>query len=237
MEMLSILGNAASIASAIISIKKMSVDKSSLNIKRRSEIYQSRPEMDIVEYKDYISRTKYGTKKSCDIDLFVAHIEAVDNRGTSKKPFIDAYYNNAHFNKSEWCCVLYTLKNVGKTDIRFLDIICRMKRDTCIFHSVDAKWYLENKILNYSECFDKRKIRVGDTVTLKVCYHRDAVIIGNIAALLYIGMVDDNGRNWVQPLFTPVDKLYSSRQVSPKEYHDLINTEIAEKCFANPMLW
>lgn len=204
--------------------------------KERIAIFQNRPEMAVVDYKDYISRTGYGIKQTCDIDLFVAHIDNVTTTGNKKNDVVYAHYRDEDFESKDWCCVIYTLKNAGKTDISSLDIICNFKRDTCIFESENAKKWAADNLLNYWYCYDK-KVRVGETVTIKFCYHKDHVITGPISAIMSIVMQDDNGRYWTQPLFAPLEKLYDSRQISYKEYRDDISTEIAEECFKRPYLW
>ena len=49
------------------------------------EIFENRPEMSIVEYKDYLSRPGYGIKQKCDIELFVAQIDRVTVENNGKK--------------------------------------------------------------------------------------------------------------------------------------------------------
>ena len=204
--------------------------------KERIAIFQNRPEMAVVDYKDYISRTSYGIKQTCDIDLFVAHIDKVTATGNKKNDKVYAHYCEEDFESKDWCCAIYTLKNAGKTDISTLDIICNFKKDTCIFEIENAKKWASDNLLNYWHCYDK-KIRVGETLTVKFCYHKDHIITGPISAIMSIVMHDDNGRHWTQPLFAPLDKLYDSRQISYKEYRDDIGTEIAEECFKRPYLW
>lgn len=139
-------------------------------------------------------------------------------------------------NTDEWCCVIYSFKNVGKTNISVLDIICNYKRDTCIFPCAEAMKYAERNLLNYSYCYD-RKIRIGDTTTVKICYHKDAIITGIFSAILSVGMRDDNGKYWTQPLFAPQNKVYDSRPISPKDYTEELRYDIAEECFRKPWLW
>lgn len=117
-----------------------------------------------------------------------------------------------------------------------MDIICNFKKDTCIFDCENAKKFASNHLLNYWYCHDK-KIRVAETVTVKLCYHKERVLTGPISAIMSISMQDDNGRYWTQPLFAPLDKLYDSRQFSYKEYREEIRTDIAEECFKKPWLW
>lgn len=236
MDLLSAVGDITSIISFLKEHRKDKKELLKDKQSRSEEIHHNRPEFDIVNYKDYLARTNYGIKKHCDIELFVAHIDSTTVKGKKKDPIVDAYYAEDHFNSDEWCCVIYTLKNAGKTDIDSLDIICTFARDTCIFPTSEAVWYANNHLLNYSECYDK-KIRVGNTITLKFCYHKDAIIVGPISSIIHIGIVDDNGRHWVQPLFAPEEKIYSSRSVTAKEYADEMNVHTAELCFANPDLW
>ena len=82
--------------------------------KLQREAFQNRPEMQIVDFKDYIVRTGYGVKQKCDIELFVAHIETVTVEGKKKRAIVRAHYKEEHLNPDEWCCVMYTLKNSGK---------------------------------------------------------------------------------------------------------------------------
>ena len=149
---------------------------------------------------------------------------------------INAHYKEEHLNSDEWCCVIYTFKNAGKTDISSMDIIWHFQQSSCIFPADETRQWAEGNLLNYAYCYDK-KIRVGDTVSMKVCYHKDAIIPGLISATISIGMIDDNGRYWTQPLFAPQDKLYDSRAISPKDYIEQTRTDMAEECFKKPWLW
>ena len=209
--------------------------------KEHREIFQTRPEMDIIEFKDYLSRPGYGIKQKCDIELFVAHIDHVsveDNgkKGRKKQERVLAHFCPEDLNSNEWCCVIYVFKNVGKTDITTTDIICHYQKDTCIFPCDYARKYMEGNVLNYSECYD-RKIRSDETVSVKLCYHKDRIITGMFSANMSIGMQDDNGRYWQQPLFAPTDKVYDSRQVSWKKYRTALLSEVAIECFKKPWLW
>ena len=204
--------------------------------KERKLIFENRPELEIVDYKDYIKRTGYGTKQKCDINIVVAHIENVLVSGEKKGQRVEAQYRMEDFNPEEWCCAIYTFKNVGRTDISAMDIICNYKKDTCIFDCDNSVSFAANHLLNYSVCFDK-KIKVGETVTVKFCYHKDRVISGMLSSIMSVGLEDSHGRHWIQPLFAPTEKIYDSRMVSYKEYITEIREDSAIECFKNPMLW
>lgn len=200
------------------------------------EVFQNRPEMQIVDYKDYISRTGYGVKQKCDIELLVAHIESVTIEGKKKQEIVHAHYKQEHLNSKEWCCVIYTIKNAGKTDVSTMNIIWNFQQTACVFTTDEASRCAKGNILNYAIWYDK-KIRVGETISLKICYHKDVIIPGMFSATVSLGMIDDNGRYWTQPLFAPQNKLYDSRTISSKEYIAQIHTDIAEECFKKPWLW
>lgn len=209
--------------------------------KERKEIFQARPEMEISEYKNYLSRPGYGTKQKCDIEIFMAHMDHVsveDNgkKGKKKREWVRAHFNHEDLNSNEWCCVMYTFKNVGATNISTTNIICNSQKDTCIFPCSFMDTYVTNHVLNYSECYDK-KIRSGETLSLKICYHKDRVVAGLVSAILSIGMEDENGNYWQQPLFAPTDKVYDSRQVGWKEYRADLMPDLAIECFKKPYLW
>jgi len=204
--------------------------------KERKLIFENRPEMEVVDYKDYIKRTGYGIKQKCDVEVFVAKIEKISITGKKKRDTVFAHYRDNIFNPADWCCVIYEFKNAGKTDVSTFNIVCNYQKDTCIFESDSAEHWAKDNLLNYWSCFDK-KIRVGDTITVKFCYHKDCVIGSMISAIMSIIMEDDNGRYWTQPLFAPENKIYDSQLISYQEYRNQINTDIAEECFKKPWLW
>lgn len=204
--------------------------------KEEKEIFSNRPELEIVEYKDYLSHVGYGVKQKCDIEVFVAGIKNVAINGSGKYRVVCPHYRKEDFNSNDWCAVIYTFRNSGKTDISSLNVICNYKRDTCIFPCNSAERWASENVLNYSYCYDK-KIRVGETITVKFCYHKDHILCGTFSANMSIGMEDDYKRHWVQPLFAPQDKIYNSEKTTYKNYMQEIRTDMAEKCFKNPCLW
>lgn len=197
----------------------------------KKEIFQNRPEYKIIDYKDYISRTGYGIKQQCDIDAFLTVITDIKVNGR-----VDAIYRKEDFNQSEWCCVIYTLQNVGKTDILMTDLVCHQKRNFVLFDSKYAVEFLNAKCLNYSVSSDN-KIRVGETFTIKLCFHKDSIIHSLMSAILLIAIKDVNGNYWEQPLFIPFNKIYDSHQISHKNYHSDITVDDAEECFRDPWKW
>lgn len=220
----------------IFLLKEKSTNKRERKIQRK-EIFINRPEIDIIEFKDYTSRTRYGINQKCDIELFVAPIENIKVDGNDKYSAVYAYYNTKELlDKYNWCCAIYTFENKGKTDISTLYIICNFKENTCIFSLSHINESMENNFLNYSYCYD-RKIRINEKIVVKLCYHKSYICGGIFSAIMSIGMVDENGCCWIQPWFSPNDKVYDSRRVTYRNFVDEIRKDTAEECFRRPYLW
>lgn len=179
--------------------------------REREKRFENRPEFAVIDYKDYLSRVGYGIKQKCDIELFVAHIEEFNKDNYIGK------FRAKDLNPNEWCCVIYTLKNMGKTDVVALSLIITCKKDTCIFPCANVKELTSRGIPSYLEFYD-RKIRVGETVTIKLCYHKDRVITGFFSAAMLIAVEDSNKHYWYQPFFSPENKLYDSYELDAREY-------------------
>lgn len=198
----------------------------------KKKIYEDRPELQIIEYKDYISRPGHELKKECDVNVFMTKIEEV----SVEDDIVTVHYNKEFFNEEEWCCVIYEFKNVGKTDIRCVRPICTYKKDTMLCNASNAKMILEYGVLSYSTLLD-RKIRVGESFTMKVCYHKDCIVAGMISSILVMGTEDCNNRFWEQPLFAPNNKIYESYKITYEEYKDEYLPDSAIECFKKPWLW
>lgn len=200
--------------------------------KAQKEIYETRPEFAIEDYKDYTGRTGYGIQLKCDLSVFLARIEGTEINDR----VVNAQFRMEDFNQEEWCCVIYTFKNVGKTDVACVYPISMIKRSTVLYEVGLANRMAKEGTLCYSTCYD-RKIRVGESFTLKVCYHKERVLLGAFSAALDLGFEDSKGHYWMQPLFAPEDKVYDSSQVTYKEYRDYLLPDSAEECFRKPWLW
>ncbi|RGZ91571.1 hypothetical protein DW963_05320 [Eubacterium sp. AM46-8] len=100
----------------------------------------------------------------------------------------------------------------------------------------NAKMILEYGWLSYSTMFD-RKIRVGESFTTKICYHKDCIVSGMMSSIMFMCLEDCNNRFWNQPLFAPNNKIYDSYEITYKEYKDEYLPDSAIECFKKPWLW
>lgn len=198
----------------------------------KKKIYEERPELEIVEYKEYLGRPGHKLKKECDIDVFMTKMEKV----SVEDDIVTAHYNKDFFNEEEWCCVIYSFKNVGKTDIRCVSPICTYKKDTLLCSVSSAQMILEHGLLSYSTMYDT-KIRAGESFTMRVCYHKDCIVTGMVSSIMVMGIEDCNNRFWEQPLFAPNNKIYETHRITHEEYKDDFLPDTAIECFKKPWLW
>ena len=198
----------------------------------KKKIYEDRPELQIVAYKEYLSRPGHKLKKECDINVFMTKMQKVSIENDE----VIAHYNREFFNEEEWCCVIYDFKNVGKTEIRCISPICAYKKDTMMCDVSSTQVILEHGLLNYSTMFD-RKIRVDESFTMRVCYHKDCIVAGMLSAIMVMGIEDCNNRFWLQPLFAPNDKIYESYEITYKKYKEQMFPNAAIECFKKPWIW
>lgn len=199
---------------------------------KRKKIYEDRPELQITEYKEYLSHSGHKLKKECDINVFMTKMEKV----TVEDGIVTASYNKDFFDEEEWCCVIYDFKNVGKTDIRCISPICTYKKDTMLCNVANAHMILEHGLLSYSTMYD-RKIRIGESFTMKVCYHKECIVSGMISSIMVIAIEDCNNRFWEQPLFAPTNKIYETHRISYEEFKKDFLPDAAIECFNKPWLW
>lgn len=198
--------------------------------RENKEIYEKRPELQIVDYKNYLDRPGYGVKK--DINIFLTKIEDV----FVENEVVTAHFKKEYFNEDEWCCVIYSFKNIGNTDIRCINPICVEKKNMILCDVAIAHEILKHGLLHYTAWYDK-KLRVGEIFTMKVCYHKECILPGNFSALMVMGIEDSNGRFWEQPLFVPNNKIYDASRLSQKEYKENIRSEKVIEYFKKPWLW
>lgn len=187
-------------------------------IKENEEIHKNRPELDIISYQDhYYENTK--DVERCNIEVFVAGVEHFK---TGKN--VSAVYNNSDLDKTNWHCFSYLFKNMGGTDINSINILMSSKEYVCLFESNEVDYMLSKGVINYSICYDK-KIRVGETVSLKLIYNKDRIPVSIFSSIMLIGLRDDNGRTWEQPFFAPEDKIYESHQIDSAEYNRMLRSD------------
>lgn len=210
------------IVSLILEKKKEKCEDSLKEKSRKQEMHQNRPELQIIKYEEYLNPAGYGFNKDCEIDVFLAHITDVEIVEGKKHRIVSARYDDDNNNREGWCCVIYTLKNAGKTNISSLYLIDNLRNDTSLFPSNNIEHCIKHGLLHHIECYDT-KIHVDETVKLRICYYKTRIITSLCTASLSFVIEDDNGNYWLQPLFAPRDKLYDSKAISHMRFYEMMN--------------
>lgn len=68
------------------------------------------------------------------------------------------HYKEEHLNLDEWCCIIYTFKNAGKTHISMMDNLFVASSNFRVFPTDEARSWAEGNLLNYVYCYDKQYV-------------------------------------------------------------------------------
>lgn len=198
---------------------------------KEEQLFENRPRLEIMGYKKL---SKYSAAKKADISLLLCSIKEYKNEGRAM-----FFYDESVITPENWVCVEYTLRNTGHTEIDHIYFSTNLPKNTALFNVLNEENVMchDNHFLNYSVIFEKT-IKPQQTVSIKVCYISDKIVVSNIGgAPITIWMIDENKNWWSQPLFAPDNKIYNSSRSSHKEWKDYTDEAKAIECFENPMLW
>lgn len=187
--------------------------------RKKEEVYKTRPELDIIDYEDHIYSENISQIPSCDIEVFVAMAEQLKSGKDA-----GAVYKQDDLVRDNWHVFTYKFKNMGNTDIDSLNLIMSVKNTVCLFETKLLDYMASKGVINYSICYDK-KIRVGETVSLKLIYNNQRIPKNSFSSIMVIGLQDDSGHCWEQPFFAPDEKIYKSTQVSNEFYHCMLRSD------------
>lgn len=172
---------------------------------------EARPRLEIVKFK------KLGPMddESTDLDMLFLNYSTVGDE--SKR--IKYSCNTTMVGKENFVCSYYVFKNTGKTEIDSLCFISNLRNDTCLFSLKEAEKYIKDAILNFDVWSQRRFIKPGEEIKIRVCYLKDLVIHSNLlSAPVGIYIQDINGRYWHQPLFCPNGETDNSNLTSGDEF-------------------
>lgn len=188
------------------------------------EIWRTRPELEVVDVQRQ-NVAELADGRPFDAEGFFARVESLEWR--NGVPY--ATYRQDDFDAKNWRGVVFTLRNVGKTDIKQLCIANAEKREYSLFSS---RWtYPADKTLGLHYCFEIEKpIRVGETITLALRCRQTSRLPG--VYLFSVVPIDQNrDRYWRQFLSTWEECATDSEEIFYDEYLDETNVERAAKLY------
>lgn len=167
------------------------------------------------------------------IQLFITDFTA---KVTNNKTDVRFYYSKDVLNKKKYSHLKFYLKNIGNADINQLDICATAQKNTMLCQVDDIKFFVENKLVNYSYLFD-RKIMKGKAIMIDIAYLPDSKICNTFSSELSLIFKDSYGNLYEQSFFLQQKNIYEPRNITYKEYNIYTKSDTAIKCFKNPWLW
>ena len=113
-----------------------------------------------------------------------------------------------------------------------------MPKNLSLIELERKEFYITKKLLNYGVWSNKRYIKPGQTLKLRVYYIKEQIIVSNLGTpVLTIWLNDINGRYWSQLLASPSQQIEISRYRKYSEFRESIDIDKSIECFIDPRMW
>lgn len=184
--------------------------KNSFLVERQKELkdeYDKRPRLEIKEYKDIEEGDVYT---DADLNCILLNFDnPIDNNGNLFFP-----YDRLALEKDNLCCVEYVFENTGKTEIDDVCLVSTQPHTTSVTKLSSKDFLIENGILSYEAWSDKRFIKPGERISIKIYFLKNKIIVSPVGSIVSIYMQDINGNLWRQELFCPTKEIENSTRAS-----------------------
>lgn len=148
------------------------------------------------------------------------------------------FYDEKALKDENLVFVEYELKNTGSTEISDICITGNLPKNLSLIELERKEFYITKKLLNYGVWSNKRYIKPGQTLKLRVYYIKEQIIVSNLGTpVLTIWLNDINGRYWSQLLASPSQQIEISRYRKYSEFRESIDIDKAIECFIDPRMW
>lgn len=193
---------------------------------------EEKPRLEVIKYLNFdLTKNKKSSSSDCNV-LLLAIKDFINDNGRAR-----FFYNNEALEINNLVYVEYEFKNTGLTEIEDICISSNLPRYLSAINLEEREFYIKENILNYQAWSNKRYIKPGQSIKIKVFYIKEQIVKGSISYTLTIWLRDINGRYWQQNLGSPYNEvekpIYSSRSQLFKQ----TNIDTAIECFKNPYLW
>ena len=146
-------------------------------------------------------------------------------------------YSQKIKNKSNHTYKDITIKNIGKSDINYLDIISTNKRGIILIDYDSLYTLIDNGCVWYNYCYDNKKIRVNEEIKIRIYFEKGKQPYTLFSSTLAFLFEDQNHNYWEQPFFYEQEKIYPPYLISYKDFRQKITADDAYDYFDNPKLW
>ena len=99
------------------------------------------------------------------------------------------------------------------------------------------EYYINENLLNYEVWANKRYIKPGKSIKIRIYYIKEQIISSLISYPLTIWIHDINGIYWEQNFGSPNNDVEKSRLSNRKHFMEQTDIETAIECFRKPYLW
>ena len=207
--------------------KRIEQDKRKKELQRQ---YELRPRLELKKYKE-LKQGKIESKSDFECLL----LDFKDKKPVGESFFF--FYDDKALDKNNLCCVEYVFINTGKTEIDSVCIISNHPRTTSIIELENRDFLIKSGSLCYEAWSNKRFIKPGEAISVKICYIKNQIMNSPISAVATIYLEDIYGYLWSQPLFCPTNVVENSNRASRKDFNNYRDVKSAIECFKNPELW
>lgn len=193
---------------------------------------ENKPRLEVIKYSDFnATANKKSVNNDCNVLLL--NIEKFEDDNGRLRFF----YNKDALDNSKLVYVEYEFKNTGLTEIEDVCITSNLPKNMAAIELERKDFYINEKLLNYEVWSNKRYIKPGISIKVRIYYVKDQIMTGSISYPLTIWLRDINGRYWEQNFGSPSNDVEMSRLSSRKKLKEQTNIDIAIECFKKPYLW
>ena len=236
-EILNFINNNAIVASLITFVLSTLIQ---VIFRRSDRKYNEKQENKRNRRKEFENKAEFIIDNNMEDDGTIPYIHLFMTDFNAKvinnKTDVEFHYSKDVLNKKKYSHLKFYLKNIGNADINQLDICATAQKNTMLCQVDDIKFFIENKLVNYSYLFD-RKIMKEKAVMIDIAYLPDSKICNTFSSELVLIFRDSYGNLYEQPFFLQQKNLYEPRSITHKEYNIYTKTDTAIECFKNPWMW
>ena len=197
-----------------------------------TKVEENKPRLEVIKYFDFDATANKKTVNN-DCNVLLLNIEKFeDDNGKAR-----FFYNKEALNSNKLVYVEFELKNTGLTEIEDVCITSNVPKNMVAIELERNEFYINENLLNYKVWANKRYIKPGKSITIRIYYIKEQIISGLISYPLTIWLRDINGRYWEQNFGSPNNDVEKPRLSNRKHFMEQTDIETAIECFRKPYLW